>query len=313
MRGFPIPAHCLPLRSRRLVFPRLQALLWGVPLCLAACGADPTQLNMTATLTESLIFSTSNMPVPATVAQTAAQTPAAAAAAARIAAGLEAQAAARRGPPTPPGAPRLAPASAAALLQGAPEGRAFLAMTGPRALAVGEPPAACPARAAAAGSGPVAAAEAALRACLGQLAAARAAGPDCGCRTLALGGAALAPLEAFAYAPGVSARLISDAAGLDLTLVATEDADPDGTRLLRFHPSPGDGPAEARIAPDGAVRLTLGRDLWQGTRTADGMQRGRLRERLVLTRPDGARLVVAVGWEPEAFALARDRLLAPGG
>ncbi|MFO7855299.1 MAG: hypothetical protein R6V44_08785 [Paracoccaceae bacterium] len=198
------------------------------------------------------------------------------------------------------------------LLHGSPEGRAFLALPRPRALVLGEPPARCPARGIAAGATPAAAAEAALDRCFAALEAAGGADPDCGCAVAALDGALLLPPAAFAYAPGVSARLIAPEAGLALHLAADEAAGPEGARRLVLGPAPF--PAEALIRPDGTAELSLDGTLWTGRREAEGLIRGRHRERLVLRRQgDGARAVLAVNWDPDDWARDRERVLAPLG
>jgi len=203
-------------------------------------------------------------------------------------------------------------ADAVPLLHGSPEGRAFLALARPRALVLGEPPRRCPARSVATGADAAAAAEAALERCFAALEAAGGADPGCGCAVAALDGTLLLPPEAFAYAPGVSARLIAPAAGLALHLVADETAGPDGGRRLVL--GPGRFPAEALIRPDGTAELRLDGTLWTGRRDAEGLVRGRHRERLVLRRRgDGARAVLAVNWDPADWARDRERLLAPLG
>jgi hypothetical protein len=265
---------------------------------MAACTAIPDGKAALPTIQDSFTNSTAirtNGPVLATSPDAVGS---AAADAARIAAF------ARRD------ATRPLPADAVPLLHGAPEGAAFLAMPRPRAFALGEPAARCPARSVASGLTPVAAAESALRRCFAALEAAEGADPDCGRAVAVLDGALLLPPAAFAYAPGVSARLISPEAGLALHLVADEAVGPDGARRLAL--GPADPPAEALIRPDGSAELRLGDEVWTGRRTAEGLVRGRYRERLVLTRErDGARGVLAVNWDPADWEEARARVLAP--
>ncbi len=192
------------------------------------------------------------------------------------------------------------------ILHGSPEGRGFLALPNPRAFAMGEPTGSCPARAAAPGATRREAAETALAACHAQLAA-RDGAADCGCRVLLLDDVALAEPAAYAYAPGVYARLSAPALGLDLDLSAREAAAPGGVRRLLLSPIM----AEGAIGPDGAAELRLGPDIWRGRSVVEGLSRGRLKERMFLTRDDGASLTLIVGWEPLAFAMERERLLTP--
>lgn len=201
--------------------------------------------------------------------------------------------------------------AAVPLIHDSPEGRALELIAGPVALAEGDPAAQCPARAAAAAPELQGAAEGALRFCLAQLdALSPPAAPGCGCRLLAAGDTLLAPPAAFQYAPGVSARLVSRQAGIDLAMVAVESPDRVGERRLMLRPTPDGVPGEARIAEDGAATLLLAGQTWTGRAIAEGFERGRRKERLYLTRPDGARLAVIVGWEPVAYAMERKRLLA---
>ncbi|MGM0583083.1 MAG: hypothetical protein ACQEUZ_00290, partial [Pseudomonadota bacterium] len=153
------------------------------------------------------------------------------------------------------------------------------------------------------------AARGALRACFAQLRASGGAAPDCGCRVIAAGDALLGEAEDFAYATGVSARLISADLDLDLDATAREDTAPQGGRRLLLSPVPGPDPAELRIGADGEARLSMDGQVWRGRRLADGLSRGRFRERAYLEREDGARLTVMAGWPPVAFALARRELL----
>ncbi|MEM6441457.1 MAG: hypothetical protein AAF763_17390, partial [Pseudomonadota bacterium] len=156
---------------------------------------------------------------------------------------------------------------------------------------------------------PEAAAREAFAACFAQLAAAGA--PEaCGCEALIVGEAALAPQRAFGYAPGVSARLVSPDLGLDLDLAAAEAAGEDGARRLILRPAPG-GEAVLRIGADGTARMDFAGGPWTGRREAEGLSRGRFRERFAMSRADGARLVLSAGWEPLAYAQARARLERP--
>ncbi len=191
------------------------------------------------------------------------------------------------------------------ILYGSPEGRAFLDLPPEaRAMAIGAPPRSCPARVVAGSS------EAAMSACRAALAAADA--PDgCGCVIIADGSALIAPEAAFAYAPGVSARILSRAFDLDLTLVAREEAARDGGRRLLFHPAPGDR-LTVDIAPDGAATATWdgpdGRAVLRGRRIADGLRRGRYAERIAAQDEAGRRILIIVGFEPVEFAVRRREL-----
>ncbi|MDF2232150.1 hypothetical protein P2H44_06250 [Albimonas sp. CAU 1670] len=213
-----------------------------------------------------------------------------------------------------PRPPRPAEASSLPLLHASPEGRRFLSRpaggtAGSRAFALGEPERSCPARVEAGGTGPAEAAAAALDACFAALDAAHAppAGAPCGCRLVALNDAALAPAESFDYAPGVSARLTSADLDIDVDLSASEAEGTDGSRVLALYPSPGT-PALIRVEPDGRARMLLHGREWSGSRTVEGLSRGRYRERIALVRDDGVRAILAIGWDPVAYAAERRRL-----
>jgi len=213
-----------------------------------------------------------------------------------------------------PRPPRPAEAAALPLLFGSPEGRRFLSRpaggaAGSRAFALGEPAQSCPARIEAGGPSPRGAAQAALEACFDALDAAGAGtvAGGCGCRVAALDDAALAGPDTFDYAPGVSARLVSTDLDIDVDLAASEADAQDGERLLALYPSPGT-PALVLVAPDGRARMLLHGREWTGERTVEGLSRGRFRERLALVRDDGARAILAIGWDPVAFAAERRRL-----
>jgi hypothetical protein len=201
--------------------------------------------------------------------------------------------------------------AAAPFLHGSPAGRRFLAAPLPRALALGDPPERCPALGFADGPGAGGVASRALADCLALLEA-RGADADCGCRVIALDDALTAPREAFRYAPGVSARLIGPIAAADRLLIAEERAAPDGRSVRVAFIGPGGPVAVADLAEDGSARLIeLGTGaLWTGRREAIGWRRGRLAERLLLERTDGAPLIAVIGLEPgemtgDAAALAR--------
>lgn len=212
---------------------------------------------------------------------------------------------------TPGARPRRVEGAAVPLIHDSPEGQALSLIPGPVALAEGDPADRCAARAAATGPDLRTAAEGALHFCLLQLSTlSPPAGSDCGCRLLAAGDRLFAPPAAFRYAPGVSARLVSRKAGIDLAMVAVESPDRADQRRLLLRPTSGGTPGEARIAEDGAATLTLDGEIWTGRAIVEGFDRGRRRERLYLTRDDGARMALIVGWEPVAYAMERKRLLA---
>ena len=201
------------------------------------------------------------------------------------------------------------------LLWSSPEGRALL--SAPGALALGAPPAICPARTAAAGGpDPGGAVAAALSACFDDLAAAGAPA-ECGCVAAVVrgpeGGALLLPEEALAYAPGVSGWVKAPALGLDLHLPSREAPGPGGARLLQF-----DGGTGLRIfaelRPDGVARAELHRRgaapiLLSGRHRPEGLRRGRFADRLRLTDPEGREMLLLSGYEPVEYALRRKDLL----
>ncbi|HEU0223440.1 MAG TPA: hypothetical protein VFR34_14685, partial [Paracoccaceae bacterium] len=95
------------------------------------------------------------------------------------------------------------------LIFASPAGQSYAGLTGDRALAVGAPAPLCPALAPAPGADVAGAVTAALGSCRRQLELARAPA-DCGCRLIAVNGRLLAPTESFAYATGLSARIIQN-------------------------------------------------------------------------------------------------------
>ncbi len=154
---------------------------------------------------------------------------------------------------------RAIEAPAAPLIASSAAGRAFLAAAPPaRALAQGAPPARCPAMVAAEAGGPEAAARRAFEGCLVQLRT-REAPPACGCRLLAIGDMLTAPIEAFAFAPGVGARLIG-AAGLGgRPLIAEQSVDSDAPDALLVTFRDAAGPvAQARLDANGRATLLVG-------------------------------------------------------
>ena len=198
-------------------------------------------------------------------------------------------------------------ASSAALLYNTGWGRAFLAAPDGRALAIGAPAQECPGIGVVAG-GPETprsvVAGAALEQCLTSLS--RAGATNCGCRLLALDDTLLAPLEAFAHAPGVSARLVGlggDAGRGPLVARESREIAADGSIRVLF--SSVEGPvAAAALFPDGraVMELTDSGAVFEGERDLRGWRRGRLTERLLLRSPDGRRVIALIGFEPEDYA-----------
>lgn len=185
-------------------------------------------------------------------------------------------------------------------LQGSPAGRAYLARPAPKALARGEPPGQCYGLGVA--TGPDAPAEA-LRRCFEEMADdPREAG--CGCRLLAIDDVLLAERAAFAYAPGVSGRLLGPEAPQSGALVVAErPSGREGAALAAFFGF--DGPvAVAELGADGEAVLLLPGDAapFRGERERWGWRRGRLTERLLLSSPEGRRLIALIGFEPADIA-----------
>lgn len=208
---------------------------------------------------------------------------------------------------------RKTAAAQVALLHGSPDGRAYISVADPRAFVLGAPAAQCPARVAAAGGAIQAdAVGAALRGCFDALAAAKAP-KTCGCQVMAAGAALLAPLDDFAYAPGVSGWIVSPALGLDLHLAVREGANPGGARQLTFLTGPG-ADIDAVLARDGTAAMTVRRDglpdlTLTGAHRPEGMRRGRFADRLRLTDRDGHEVVALIGYEPVEYATRRRELL----
>jgi hypothetical protein len=154
--------------------------------------------------------------------------------------------------PADPGFSRI-PAAFLPLIHAAPEGRRFSGLPLPRALASGEPPERCPALAAAGGETREAAIAAATALCLDRLAAAGAG--DCGCRLIALDSTLFAPREAFAYAPGLPARVLRAGALSPVRYVAVEDVQGDRVLTVIFAGERPvyvlEGDALTTLGPDG--------------------------------------------------------------
>lgn len=196
---------------------------------------------------------------------------------------------------------RFVETAALPYLRASPEGAAFLASAFPRALARGEPEAACPAAAASGSPAPRTsrsdAARAALDACLATLAR-RGAPPSCGCRLLAADDVLLAPREAFAYAPAVSALLIGPGPGDATRLVAEALRPADGVERISLR-SPAGAVGQLTIEGESAD-LTLFAEpdaRFTGRREAFGYRRGRLAERVALTDGSGREATLLIGVE----------------
>jgi hypothetical protein len=241
--------------------------------------------------------------------------------AAEIAARTEAEipaATARLGRYAPDGAawrdaPRIE-AAQAPFVSRSPIGRRFLAAPTPRALALGDPPAICPAAALVAGppgAARAAVAGRALDACLASLGE-RGMAASCGCRVVAVDDLLLAPLEAFAYAGGVGGRLVGDGRFGGKPLIAEEANAPDGRGVrIAFYDAAGPV-ALGDLGDDGAARLLMLEDgaVFTGWREPWGWRRGRVQERLLLEGADGERLIALIGFEPADVAAEGPALAA---
>ena len=189
--------------------------------------------------------------------------------------------------------------SAIPFLRRSPAGIEFLARSGHRALARGEPAASCPAAAASPPTvaSPEMAAKGALEACLAQLNRRRA--PEtCGCRLLAVENRLLAPASDFSFAPSVSAFLL-DSANRKLRALVAESGDAVAGIETAFLRDPGGTVGQIRFY-DTSAELTFARDpdrVWRGERQFFGYRRGRLAERLVLKDDAGAALTLLIGVE----------------
>lgn len=184
------------------------------------------------------------------------------------------------------------------------EGRAFLALAAPRALARGAPDDHCPGAAAAGGADRGAAAAAALTQCLARV----ADYPDCGCQVVALDHLVTVPRAAVAYATGTTARLRGP--GLDSLLVAEDEV--GGTTLLRDL----NGPV-ARLTRGAADDVTLEflrphqalPERLTGKSIKVGFRRGRLAERIYVSAGD-TRLSLLIGFAPDELAAQAGAWLA---
>lgn len=207
---------------------------------------------------------------------------------------------------------RIVEASAAPFLYGSPVGRRFLAASGARALARGDPAAQCPAAGLAVGpptSDPGTVSGAALSGCLALLSQ-QGRGATCGCRILAIDNALAVSLRDLSYAPGVSARLFGITGARQL--IAEERTAPDGeSTRVAFYDARGPV-AIAELHPDGSAQmLDLGGGaVFAGFRELHGWRRGRVAERLLLTGEDGKRVIALIGFEPADIAAAGNSLAA---
>lgn len=198
-------------------------------------------------------------------------------------------------------------AGALGWLTGSADGRRFLALPPPRALAWGVPRADCPATGMRGGTATRAkAVEGALRACFAGL---DTMAQTCGCRLVALDDAMLVGREQMAYATGVTARLRAPEMGIDGLFVAEHTA--NGATVIHGANAP-----VAHVTPaNGAevtVRLADGR-LLTGRRTLLGVRRGRLAQRIHARDPAGRRFVLLIGFAPEELADSAGAWLAwPG-
>lgn len=184
-----------------------------------------------------------------------------------------------------------------AWLSGSRAGREFMASGRQRVLVRGRPAASCPvafSRTAPAGTSAADLAVPALTECLEQ-----APHPDCGCQVVAIGSVLMVPLEEMAYATGMTARVRAPALGLDAILVAEEGE--DGSILLRDLNGPvgaltreADGTAHLRLLGTGKI--------YDGKARPVGYRRGRIAERIYLTGPEGARVSLLIGFDPDELA-----------
>lgn len=188
------------------------------------------------------------------------------------------------------------------------DGRRFLAATGARALARGEPAASCPVIGVAEapqGTPLPAVATEAISSCLAALPPGQA---GCGCRLAAVNGYLTVPQEEMGFATGATARLSVPALDRDQLLVA-DDIGAGAPVVLR-------GPT----GPVGAVRRLQGEAVkvslagvanpFHGRAIPVGFRRGRIAERIYATDPEGRRLVLLIGFEPDELARGAGAWLA---
>ncbi len=191
-------------------------------------------------------------------------------------------------------------------LIGSEPGRAFLQAKGSRAIARGAPAPACPATAVVTHDTAVprqALARDVLKACLRELPEGHA---NCGCELIAMDNLVTVPREDLAYATGSSARLSIPAYGIDRLLVAEENNDQN--MLLRDLT----GPIATIVEQPGErveIRFHNG-DVYSGRQIEVGFRRGRLAERIYAEAPDGTRLSLLIGFEPDELAESAGAWLA---
>lgn len=182
-------------------------------------------------------------------------------------------------------------------LTATPEGRRFLAATGPRAIARGLPEESCPATVTAAPARQIAL-PALVEQVLGQCIAALAPShPGCGCRVLAVGDRVTVPRAEMNYATGTTARMRIPELGIDQVLVAEDAAD---AVLLRDLLGPL---ARVERLPDGVrVRFLREDRAFAGRSLPVGYRRGRIAERIYATDATGATLRLLIGFSPDELA-----------
>jgi hypothetical protein len=178
-------------------------------------------------------------------------------------------------------------------------GRQFLAAAAPRALARGMPQESCPAAGFASGEPQTPRAEVAVQALRNCSARLLPEYGDCGCRIVALDNLITVPREDTAYATGSSARMRVPSLGIDLLLVSEET--PEGEMLVRDLRGPiaqlRHGEGDAAIVEF----LATGRR-FEGRRILVGYRRGRIAERIYAVDPEGNRMSLLVGFEPDELA-----------
>lgn len=190
---------------------------------------------------------------------------------------------------------RLVQIAAVPLLRSTPEGAAFLAMQGHRALSQGEPVAACPALSVAPSNAPtsIAAAEVSLTQCAAELVR-RNAPETCGCRLIALDNALLAPIGRFSFAPAVSALLIER--GKATRLIAESEVQ-NGIAITRLRNVAGEVGVLRATGNSDEISGVIDDVSYSGTRAPFGFRRGRLAERITMTSAAGERLSLLIGVE----------------
>ncbi|MEM1346179.1 MAG: hypothetical protein AAGI34_16575 [Pseudomonadota bacterium] len=199
-------------------------------------------------------------------------------------------------------------AEALAWLVGHPEGRRYLSLQAPRALARGAPAARCPAVSVSRAPTTGGAVSQALAQCLARVATL----PDCGCEVLAYDDILAVPRTEMAYATGTTARLSAPALGLDGLFVA-EALGLERVLLRglggRLGEAVFDGEGGVQVVLDGASGAPAAR--FEGRDTLIGWRRGRLARRITARDGEGRTLVLLIGFSPEELAAGAGALLAP--